>query len=127
MAKWYRQAAEIEQLRRENEYLHRQVAELKIQLQTLNPNQAPSQTQTQSRNVYYPPQPSALNDYQTEPARPQPIDNFGITADERALINQGKKIEAIKNYRERTGAGLREAKDAIDRAEEGYKGGTAWQ
>ncbi|WP_026926059.1 hypothetical protein [Granulicoccus phenolivorans] len=32
----------------------------------------------------------------------------------RVLIQQGKTIEAIKVYRERTGAGLREAKQAID-------------
>ncbi|WP_222426625.1 hypothetical protein [Amycolatopsis rhizosphaerae] len=31
------------------------------------------------------------------------------------LLRQGKKIEAIKVYRERTGADLREAKDAVDR------------
>ena len=31
-----------------------------------------------------------------------------------ALIAQDKKIEAIKLYRERTGLGLKEAKDAID-------------
>lgn len=30
------------------------------------------------------------------------------------LVRQGKKIQAIKVYRERTGVGLRQAKDAID-------------
>ena len=30
------------------------------------------------------------------------------------LLQQGQKIEAIKLYRERTGAGLKEAKDAVD-------------
>ncbi|WP_160311218.1 hypothetical protein [Streptacidiphilus anmyonensis] len=30
------------------------------------------------------------------------------------LVRQGRKIQAIKAYRERTGAGLRQAKDAID-------------
>lgn len=33
---------------------------------------------------------------------------------ERALVAEGKQILAIKTYRERTGAGLREAKAAID-------------
>lgn len=33
----------------------------------------------------------------------------------RRLVAEGKVIEAIKVYRERTGAGLKEAKDAIDR------------
>jgi ribosomal protein L7/L12 len=32
-----------------------------------------------------------------------------------ALAQQGNKIAAIKQYREETGAGLREAKDAIDK------------
>ena len=35
--------------------------------------------------------------------------------DIRGLIAAGQKIAAIKAYRERTGAGLAEAKDAIDR------------
>ena len=30
------------------------------------------------------------------------------------LINAGKKIEAIKVYREHTGVGLKEAKDVVD-------------
>lgn len=32
-----------------------------------------------------------------------------------ALLREGKVIEAISTYRQRTGVGLREAKDAIDR------------
>ena len=31
------------------------------------------------------------------------------------LVRQGRKIEAIKLYREKTGVGLKEAKDAVDR------------
>lgn len=33
----------------------------------------------------------------------------------RRLVTEGKYIEAIKVYREKTGAGLKEAKDAVDR------------
>lgn len=40
-----------------------------------------------------------------------PEDNMD---DCRELVRAGKKIEAIKLYRERTGAGLRESKDAVD-------------
>ena len=36
-------------------------------------------------------------------------------------LRRGNKIEAIKIYREMTGAGLAEAKDAIDRAEQFIK------
>lgn len=32
-----------------------------------------------------------------------------------ALVRDGKKIKAIKVYREATGAGLREAKEAVDK------------
>ncbi|MFD7664460.1 ribosomal protein L7/L12 [Streptomyces sp. NPDC059788] len=32
-----------------------------------------------------------------------------------ALLHKGQKIQAIKRYRELTGAGLKEAKDAVER------------
>lgn len=32
-----------------------------------------------------------------------------------ALVREGKKIQAVKTYREVTGAGLAEAKEAVDR------------
>lgn len=35
----------------------------------------------------------------------------------RALVRQGRKIDAIKLYREHTGLGLREAKDAVEALE----------
>jgi ribosomal protein L7/L12 len=35
----------------------------------------------------------------------------------RALIGQGKKIQAVKVYRDLTGVGLKEAKDAVDMLE----------
>lgn len=36
-----------------------------------------------------------------------------------ALIQSGQKIKAIKQYRERTGSGLKEAKDAVEALERG--------
>jgi ribosomal protein L7/L12 len=42
---------------------------------------------------------------------PQP----GPDQDVLALAQAGRKIEAIKRYREITGAGLKEAKDAVER------------
>jgi ribosomal protein L7/L12 len=43
------------------------------------------------------------------------LDNTALEADPiLELVRQGRKIQAIKAYRERTGAGLRQAKDAID-------------
>jgi len=38
----------------------------------------------------------------------------GITQEIIDLVRMGRKIEAIKLYREETGAGLKEAKEAID-------------
>jgi len=35
----------------------------------------------------------------------------------RSLLQRGKKIQAIKVYREGTGAGLKEAKDAVEAME----------
>lgn len=35
-------------------------------------------------------------------------------AEVKALVDSGKKINAIKLYRERTGLGLKEAKDAVE-------------
>lgn len=43
----------------------------------------------------------------------------GITPAIQDLVARGKVIEAIKEYRSETGAGLKEAKDAIDAYREG--------
>lgn len=40
----------------------------------------------------------------------------------RSLLLQGKKIEAIKIYRESTGFGLKEAKDAVELIESNLRG-----
>lgn len=44
-----------------------------------------------------------------------PLD--GLPAEALAALKQGRKIEAIKHYRQATGAGLAEAKDVIEEAE----------
>jgi hypothetical protein len=43
--------------------------------------------------------------------------NQDIEAELRMLLSEGQKIEAIKRYRQHFGAGLKEAKDAIDALE----------
>ncbi|MEY9992852.1 ribosomal protein L7/L12 [Streptomyces sp. V4I8] len=49
------------------------------------------------------------------------IDHLGLNAQDprmgevEALVRNDKKIQAIKVYREITGVGLKEAKDAVDR------------
>ena len=44
-----------------------------------------------------------------------PADSLSSTV--AALVARGKKIEAIKVYRDQTGVGLKEAKDAVERIE----------
>ena len=45
----------------------------------------------------------------------------GLDADIQQLVTDGRKINAIKLYRERTGVGLAEAKDAIEAWERRYR------
>jgi ribosomal protein L7/L12 len=44
-----------------------------------------------------------------------PTDDANLDAELQALVAAGRKIEAIKRYRELTSAGLKEAKDAVGR------------
>lgn len=44
-----------------------------------------------------------------------------VTEQIHQLLNQGKKIEAIKVYREATGQGLVQAKETVDAMEEGFR------
>ena len=40
-----------------------------------------------------------------------------LTPSERALVLDGRKLEAVKAYRDRTGVGLKTAKEAVDAVE----------
>lgn len=42
------------------------------------------------------------------------VDVFGVSTEECQLVEAGRKVEAVKAYRERTGADLLTAKNAID-------------
>ncbi len=55
---------------------------------------------------------------------PEAIDP-GFREELQALTAQGRKVEAVKLYRERTGAGLKEAKDAVDALDSGQSAGPA--
>jgi ribosomal protein L7/L12 len=46
-------------------------------------------------------------------------DDANFDAELRALLAEGRKIEAIKRFREETGAGLAEAKDAVEALDRG--------
>ena len=53
------------------------------------------------------------------------VASVGAAADPRllTLINEGNEIQAIKLYRELTGVGLKEAKDAVESISAGVRGG----
>lgn len=66
----------------------------------------------------------ARDDRDEQPARPAPSpapapSPVGLERVHEALA-AGKKIEAIKHYRDLTGVGLKEAKDAVDALEQGH-------
>jgi hypothetical protein len=42
------------------------------------------------------------------------VENNGLQEQVRSLLLQGKKIEAIRIYREASGLGLKESKDAVE-------------
>jgi ribosomal protein L7/L12 len=48
-------------------------------------------------------------------------------ADVEELVRRGRKIEAIRRYREQHGVGLKDAKDAVDRVEATLRAGQAPQ
>jgi ribosomal protein L7/L12 len=50
-------------------------------------------------------------------ARPPTMAPLASSPDIEMLLRQGKKIEAIKVYREQTGVGLKDAKDAVEEME----------
>jgi ribosomal protein L7/L12 len=50
-----------------------------------------------------------------------PTASGGIDSEVASLINTGNKIQAIKLYRERTGAGLADAKHAVEEYERRYR------
>jgi ribosomal protein L7/L12 len=55
-----------------------------------------------------------------DPDAAVPAPSNDLDADVIALVNRGKKINAIKLHRERTGLGLKEAHDAIEAFERRY-------
>jgi large subunit ribosomal protein L7/L12 len=56
-----------------------------------------------------------------DPADAVPTASGELAPEVVALINSGNKIQAIKAHRERTGLGLAEAKDAVERFEDRYR------
>lgn len=119
MGKWFDQAAEIERLRKENHRLKAQVRSLELRL---------GGSYGQSGTSDYS-QPGAYGDASeyaqgtygagdgvvgAGAAGSEAAAWLELTPEELHLVRMGKKINAIKIYRDRTGVGLADAKAAID-------------
>ncbi|MCC6501422.1 MAG: hypothetical protein IT313_14235, partial [Anaerolineales bacterium] len=59
----------------------------------------------------------ARNEAIKPPADVRSYDNPVLESKIRSLLTKGKKIDAVKIYREEYGVGLKEAKDAVERIE----------
>lgn len=127
MGKWFDQAAEIERLRNENHRLKAQVRSLELRLGVSYGQTGTSEYGQPGVSEYG--QPGAYGD-----ASEYAPGTYGagdgvvgagvadyeaaawleLTPEELHLVRMGKKINAIKIYRDRTGVSLADAKAAID-------------
>ena len=119
MGKWFNQAAEIERLRNENRRLKAQVKSLELRL---GGSYGQSGTSDYSQpGVYGDASEYAQGTYGAGDgvvgagaADYEAAAWLELTPEELHLVRMGKKINAIKIYRDRTGVGLADAKAAID-------------
>lgn len=127
MGKWFDQAAEIERLRNENRRLKAQVRSLELRLGVSYGQSGTSDYGQPGVSEYG---KSAAYGDASEYAQGTYGAGDGVvgagnadygaaawlelTPEELHLVRMGKKINAIKIYRDRTGVGLADAKAAID-------------
>lgn len=119
MGKWFDQAAEIERLRTENRRLKAQVRSLELRL-GVSYGQSGTSEYGQS-GIYgdvseYAPGTYGAGDgvVGAGGADYEAAAWLELTPEELHLVRMGKKINAIKIYRDRTGVSLADAKAAID-------------
>jgi len=119
MGKWFDQAAEIERLRTENHRLKAQVRSLELRL-GVSYGQSGTSDYGQS-GAYGDASEYAQGAYGAGDgvvgagaADYDAASWLELTPEELHLVRMGKKINAIKIYRDRTGVGLADAKAAID-------------
>ena len=120
MGKWFGQASEIEELRAENSRLKEQVATLEARLRAAYADAGVTALAGSSF-----PSPEAAVPQTSGPAFPAGAANPAtaslpeLNAVEIQMIAEGKTLNAVKNYKDRTGLGLKTAKAAIDAARRG--------
>ena len=117
MGKWFSQASEIEELRAENSRLKEQVATLEARLRAAYADAGVTALAGSSYPAPEAPAPQAS--VSAVPAgAPNPVTaSFPeLSAAELQMIAEGRVLNAIKAYRDRTGVDLKTAKAAIDAA-----------
>ena len=117
MGKWFGQASEIEELRAENRQLKEQVANLEARLRAAYADAGVAALAGSSF-----PSPEEAVPQASVPAFPAGAPNPTtasfpeLSAAELQMIAEGRVLNAIKAYRDRTGVDLKTAKAAIDAA-----------
>ena len=112
MGKWFGQASEIEELRAENRQLKEQVANLEARLRAAYADAGITALAGSPSPAFEAAAPTPV------PATPSPasVSLPELNAVEIQMIAEGRMIYAVKNYKDRTGVGLKTAKAAIDAA-----------
>lgn len=117
MGKWFGQASEIEELRAENRQLKEQVATLEARLRAAYADAGVTALSGSSLPAPEAPAPQA-----SVPAVPAGAPNTAtaslpeLSAAELQMIAEGRTLNAIKAYRDRTGVSLKTAKAVIEAA-----------
>lgn len=117
MGKWFGQAGEIEELRAENSRLKEQVATLEARLRAAYADAGVTALAGSSF-----PSPEAAVPQASGPAFPAGAPNPSmasfpeVSAAELQMIAEGRTLNAIKAYRDRTGVSLKTAKAVIEAA-----------
>ena len=115
VGKWFGQASEIEELRAENSRLKEQVAHLEARLRAAYADAGVTALAGASS-----PAPEAAVPQASAPAFPADAPNPAtasfpeLNATELQMIAEGRVLNAVKAYRDRTGVDLKTAKAAID-------------
>lgn len=117
MGKWFGQASEIDELRAENQRLKEQVATLEARLRTAYADAGVTALSGSSLPAPEAPAPQASVPAVPAGAPSPATASFQeLSAAELQMIAEGRVLNAVKAYRDRTGVDLKTAKAAIDAA-----------